>query len=147
MKQNLDTLFEWRWALLPAKDRTPQGLLHGLTVEGMRGIPFTEDLDSSTYPLRAFRKLNTTARIAKTRKFCELRKKPVIDRFEYTTQYLDYKEGWLLGASGRHQSAAIGTPAPKFPEDWERGFEDGSRQFREAMKAEYDRLRNQQAKE
>lgn len=55
-------------------------------------------------------------------------------------RYHDYKRGWCLGAQGRSELEALGTPVPDFIEEWRRGFEDGNRAFNQAMAAQFRRI-------
>ena len=55
-------------------------------------------------------------------------------------RYNDYKRGWVLGATGQPMAAAIGTPEPRFLEDYRRGFSDGNKAFKSAMEAAFNAL-------
>lgn len=52
-------------------------------------------------------------------------------------RYQDYKNGWVLGAQGKPELEALGTPCPNFIEEWRRGHEDGMRAFNAAMAAQF----------
>lgn len=56
------------------------------------------------------------------------------------TRYDCFKRGWLLGASGRVEAAAIGTPEPLHVEDYQEGYRQGLEAFNNAMMAAFKRL-------
>lgn len=58
---------------------------------------------------------------------------------EKTAIYLDYKRGWQIGATGA-SPILIGPPAPTYPEEFQRGYNDGFEAFKTNMQKQFNRI-------
>lgn len=52
-------------------------------------------------------------------------------------RYRDYRRGWRDGSRGR---LLLGTPEPKYRDEYDRGLEEGAAAFDKAMKDRFDSL-------
>jgi len=65
--------------------------------------------------------------------------RPKMTQIEKDGRYYDHKRGWLDGSrGGLHR--AIGSLAPEYPDEYERGTEAGRLALNAAMKARFDAL-------
>jgi len=69
------------------------------------------------------------------------KEKNMITDKEFREKYESYKRGFIDGASGKPITAQIGTPEPKYREDYNEGFEKGRGSFSYSMNAKAHQLR------
>ena len=62
-------------------------------------------------------------------------KKVAVVVSDHADRYMDFKRGWIVGASGLPTLSQVGTQPPKHPQEFEDGYEQGTRAFVETMKA------------